>query len=403
MPTFKIKVVTDAGEVVERTVEAEKKFDLYDAAEEKNEMLLSAKEVKEKFDLNEWINFNRTVSIQEVENFTSQLSVVLQSGVPLIGGLQALEEQTQSPKMRKVVAALIQRVNEGESFSKALSHFPNVFSLLYVNMVKAGETAGILGEILQRLSQFIRHDIELTRNIKSALRYPTIVLSVMALAFVGAMVFVVPKFHKLFLSKNMEMPLPTQIMLTTSNFMVENWLVVTFFVLMTFVGLKYFKKTPIGAYQFDMLKLHLPVFSDLVKKSVLSRFVHMLETLMRGGIQIVKALEITQLTVGNLVVSKQIDDIKNRIMEGSSLADAMQKQSHFPKMTVKMVAIGEKSGALENMLLHIGRQYDDEVDTAIARLSSSIEPIITLVMGGFLLILALGILLPIWNMYSVVK
>jgi len=403
MPKYKIKIVTDKGEVVERILEADKKFDLYDLADSRNEMLLSAKEVKEKVKIQERLIFQKKVNTQEVENFTSQLSVVLQSGVPLIGGLQALEEQTQSTKMGKVIKTLVERVNEGESFSKALAHFPNIFSTLYVNMVMAGESAGILGEILDRLAQFIRHDIELSRNIKSAMRYPIIVLSVMTMAFVGAMVFVIPKFHTLFMKKGMEMPLPTQIMLNISDFLVGNWLVTLFAVVMIFLGLKYYFKTPIGAYQLDLIKLHTPVFKTIIKKAVLSRFVHMLETLMRGGIQIVKALEITKLTVGNLVVSKEIENIKKRIMEGSSLADAMKKQSNFPRMTVKMIAIGEKSGALENMLLHIGRQYDDEVDTSIARLSSSIEPIITVVMGGFLMVLALGILLPIWNMYSAVK
>jgi len=403
MPLFDCKLVTDQGQVVQRVMEAESKMHVFERAEARNELVLSVKEHKESFNLNEWLNKRKKVKPEELEHFTSQLAVMLKAGVPLIGCLQALTEQTESPTMERIVKELVEKVNSGSSFSQALASFPRVFGTLYVSMVAAGETAGILDELLERLQSFIRHDMEVSRNIKSAMRYPIIVMVALSLAFTAAITFILPKFTPMFESYGIDLPLPTRILMAVSNFMNHYWLGGLIGLVALFLGLRYYVRTPIGAYQFDYFKLKVPVFKEIVLKSTISRFVHMLETLTRGGIHIIKALQTTSKTVGNLVFTRIIEDVTEKVSEGITLADALGQHKFFPKMTIKMISVAEQSGALEDMLANIAYQFDQEVDTKVKRLSTAIEPMITVVMGLFVVVIALGILLPMWKMYSAFK
>ena len=403
MPKFECKLVTEDGTVVETVLEAESKYELSETVESRNEFLLSVKEQREPFDLRTRINRLRKADPQELENITSQLSTMLRAGVPLIGCLQSLSEQTESENMKIVIQGIIDKVNGGWAFSQALAEYPRVFSGLFVNMVQAGETAGILEEILDRLTSFVRHDIEVTRNIKSSMRYPIIVFSALVLAFTGAIVFIIPKFAKLFESQAIELPLPTRLMIGVSDLFTDHWWMVIIGILALVSVTLYYIRTPIGAYQFDLFLLNVPIFKEINIKATLSRFAHMLETLTKGGIQIIRALETVEKTVGNRVISKIIHEAKDQVAEGISLAKALSKNKYFPKMTLKMISVGEQSGALDEMLAIIAKQYDDIVDAKIKQLSSAIEPVMTVMMGVFVLILALGIFLPMWDMYSIIK
>ncbi len=403
MPEFDYRYVTEEGTVFTSVIDADSKFDVYEVAEKRNEMVLSVKKHKSAFDVTKWINSLRRVSPQELENFTSQLSVMLDSGVPLIGCLEAIQEQSETETMRKIIEEVIERVNEGKSFSQALSSYPRVFNTLYVNMVKVGEITGVLDQILNRLGSFFRNDIEVARNIKSAIRYPMIVLTALLTAFTSAIIFIIPKFSRLFTAQGVELPLPTRVMLNVSHFVVDYWWLVIMGIVGFVSGLLFYIRTSKGAYMFDLFKLNVPVFKEIIVKSTISRFAHILETMTHSGIQIVRALDTTEKTVGNLVISNEIRKARERVEQGVSLSDALSDSKYFPRMTLKMIAVGEQAGALEKMLQNVAQQYDTTVDEKIKRLSASIEPIMTLVMGGFLLMIALGIFLPMWNMYSVVK
>jgi len=403
MPEFSYRYITEEGTVLESVIDANSKFDVYEVAEKRNEMVLSVKIHKQPFDLEKWINSFRRVSLQETENFTSQLSVMLDSGVPLIGCLSAIREQAETETLRKIIDDVISRINEGKSFSQALSTYPRVFNTLYVNMVKVGEVTGVLDQILNRLGSFFRNDIEVVRNIKSAIRYPMIVLSALLLASTSAIIFIIPKFAKLFTAQKVELPLPTRIMLNASHFVVDYWWLVILVIAGIVSGFLFYIRTFKGAYMFDLLKLNIPVFREIVIKSTIARFAHIMETMTRSGIQIVRALDTTEKTVGNLVISKEIQNARKKVEQGVSLSDALADGKYFPQMTLKMIAVGEQAGALEKMLLNIANQYDTAVNEKIKRLSASIEPMMTVIMGGFLLVITLGIFLPMWNMYSVVK
>ncbi len=404
MPDFACRVMSDSGTVEERIITAETKIDVYTMADDRGEMLLSVKEHKQSILKGGAIfKTGKKVKPAEVENFTVQLAIMFRSGIPLIGALEALEEQAETDTMRSVVKDLIKSVSSGKSLSQAMEGYPGVFSILYVNMIRAGESAGVMEQILERLGSFIKHDQEVTRNVKSALRYPMIVTSALSLAFAGAMVFIVPKFSTMFSSKGVALPAPTRIMIVISDFLINYWPIAIGVIVFSIFALKSFVKTEKGRFAMDDFKLHIPVFKDIFLKTNIARFAHMLETLSKGGIQIIRALETVEQTVGNVVIGKEIANARAEVEKGVGLADALSKSKYFPRMTVKMIAVGEKSGALDEMMANVAEQYDNEVDVKIEGLSAAIEPIMTVFMGGMLLFLALGIFLPMWNMYGAIK
>lgn len=404
MPEFICRVMNDSGTIEERVVVAETKMDIYTQADERGEMLLSVKEKKTGvLQGGSLFKARKKVKAAELENFTVQLSIMFRSGIPLIGALEALEEQAETDTMQNVVKSLNRDVSSGKSLSKAMEAFPGIFSLLYVNMVRAGESAGVMEAILTRLGSFIKHDQEVTRNVKSALRYPMIVGFALIAAFSGAVVFIVPKFSTMFEKQGIDLPMPTVVMIALSDFLINFWPLIVGAAFFGIVSLKSFLRTEKGQYAADSLKLKLPIFSEIFQKTTIGRFAHMLETLSRGGIQIIKSLETLEKTVGNLVIGKEIATARAEVEKGVGLAEALSKGSHFPKMTIKMISVGEKSGALDDMMANIAEQYDTEVDAKIKGLSSAIEPLMTVVMGGVLLFLALGIFLPMWNMYGAIK
>ncbi len=404
MTEFVCRIMSDSGVVEERFITAETKMEIYTLADDRGEMLLSVKENKQSIlSGGDIFKKGKKVKPQEVENFTVQLAIMFRSGIPLIGALEALEEQAETDTMRSVVKSLIKGVSAGKSLSQAMEKYPGVFSVLYVNMIRAGESAGVMEQILVRLGSFIKHDQEVTRNVKSALRYPMIVTSALGLAFTGAMIFIVPKFSTMFSSKGIDLPLPTTIMIILSDFLINFWPIVLGGFVFGIVALKSFVKTEKGRYSMDRFKLKVPVFRDIFLKTNIARFAHMLETLSKGGIQIIKALETVEQTVGNVVIGKEIANARAEVEKGVGLAEALSKSKYFPKMTVKMIAVGEKSGALDEMMANVAAQYDQEVDVKIEGLSGAIEPIMTVFMGGMLLFLALGIFLPMWNMYGAIK
>jgi len=404
MPEFKVRIMNDSGSIEERVVTAESKIEIYTQADERNEMLLSVKEHKKSiFSGGDIFKKGKKVKAAEIENFTIQLAIMFRSGIPLIGSLEALEEQAETDTMRGVVKGLIQAVSGGKSLSQAMEAYPGVFSLLYVNMIRAGETAGVMEQILGRLGSFIKHDQEVAHNVKSALRYPMIVGFALTLAFVGAIVFIVPKFSNMFEAQGIDLPVPTRVMIAMSHFLTNYWPIALGTAVAGFVSLKSYLKTEKGIFTADLMKLKTPVFKDIFLKTTIARFAHMLETLSKGGIQIIRSLETVEQTVGNVVIGKEIAKAREEVEKGVGLAVALSKSQYFPKMTVKMIAVGEKSGALDEMMANVAAQYDAEVDNKIEGLSGAIEPIMTVVMGGFLLFIALGIFLPMWNMYGAIK
>jgi len=398
LPKFECKLITEEGIVHYSVIDARSKFEIFEQMETQNEVVLSVKKFKKPFNLEEWSSSLKKINPQELENFTSQLVVMLGAGVPLMGSLESIIEQAESQNMQKIIRDIVSKLERGLTLSQALGDYPKVFSNLYVNMVKVGEATGVLERILDHLSSFIRHDIEVRKKIKSAMRYPIIVFCVLILAFTGAIIFIVPKFADMFGKSGVQLPLPTRMLLGISDFFVHYWWLGIIIVVSIISAYRYIASQAKGLYLIDSMKLRMPIFKDIIIKSSIARFAHILETLNRSGIQIIKALEITEQTLENVVISGGVKDAKVMVEEGIPLAEALGHMSFFPPMTLKMISVGESSGALDKMLLNIARQYDMDVDDKVDGLSAAVEPIMTIVIGVFLLIFALGIFLPMWDM-----
>ncbi|OIO64617.1 MAG: hypothetical protein AUJ47_03835 [Candidatus Marinimicrobia bacterium CG1_02_48_14] len=401
MPEFKVKLSTAEGEIVEQSMSADTKFELYDIAESRNMMVLNVKEIKSSsVDLDSFFQKFQKLKPKELEQFTSQLAAMLRAGITLVDSLETIQEQVDNKNFAAAIAQIILDLNNGSSFSDAMAKFPNFFPEVYRGMVMAGEKAGVMEPILKRLEIYLHTDNQTQARIKSAMRYPTFVFIALTFAFVAVMVFVIPQFAKMFEAQKVELPLPTKIMLGTSSLFAKYWWFTGIIVIGAVIGSKIYFRTPSGKYVSDVLKLHIPVLKLLTKKSLVARFAQLLETLSRSGIQIIESLQIITLTLGNAVVAKEIAEAQKQVLEGASLADALKGSRIFPKMVLKMISVGEKSGAMDEMLSKIAEQYDEELNQTISRLSAMIEPLMTVVMGIFLLMIALGIFLPMWGIYE---
>lgn len=402
MSQFQVKTITEAGKIFESVVNADNTMQIFKQASAKNESILSVKKYKEPFNFARLQNMFYRVKPQELENFTSQLVVMLRAGVPLVESLKTIGQQLESERMEEIVQDVIDKVNGGMIFSKALNQYPRVFNSLYVSMAKVGETTGAMDVVLDHVRSFLHHDIAVKRKVKSAMRYPIIVMGILVIAFVSVITFVIPQFSSMFASANIELPLPTKILIFLSDLFTKYW----FGTLIAIIGitgfLRFYLNKPGGAYQFDMLKLMIPIFKNIVIESSIARFAHILETLSKSGVKIIKALEITQETIENRVISKDIERATEKVSKGIPIAEALSDSKHFPQMTLMMIGAGEKSGALEAMLQNIAEQYDSSVNLKIEGLSAAIEPLLTIVIAVFLLIFAMAVFLPMWSMTDIV-
>lgn len=336
----------------------------------------------------------------EIYDFTRQLAVMLKAGVPIHESLLAIEEQTESEKLKQVITDAAQNISEGKSFSDSLAGHPGVFSLMVVNMVRAGESAGVVDDVLTRLAGFINHDITVRRDIRKAMRYPAIVLTGVFLAAIGAITFVLPQFTGLFARSNVVLPLPTRFLLGLSDFFQSYWHVVFLGIGVTGLALFWYFRTDRGRFALHKFYLNMPIFGKIYHKGALGRFCHVLETLDSSGVPILDALKISASTVGNDVINQEVDRAAEKVAQGRSVAASLGEGSRFPRQMLKMIEVGEAAGSMDVMLREVASLYDAEVDELLGRLTTMIEPVLTVIMGAFILILAMAMFLPMWSMYQ---
>jgi MSHA biogenesis protein MshG len=348
--------------------------------------------------LDQYFSSLQKVSAQELIVFTRQLASVLEAGVPLIDGLDAVSDQIHNHRFQSVVREIKKQIDSGMSFSDAMDHHRDVFSALIVNMIKAGESAGILPQVLDRVSNLLEKDDETTEKLKNATRYPTMVFIVMCGAFVILTVYVIPRFTAFFAAFKGQLPLPTQILIGINTFVQHFWLLALALVAIAVYAFAAVLRTETGRYNWDRLVLSTPVLGALFSKINLSRFSRMLSSMLGAGIPILEALTITSATVDNKVISHVIMDVRNQVAQGKSLAEPMRGSNTFPPIAISMVAIGEKAGTLEKMLDKVADYFDREADYTIRNLVPLLEPLMIFGLGLILLLFALGILLPMWDL-----
>ncbi|MEO0227783.1 MAG: type II secretion system F family protein [candidate division WOR-3 bacterium] len=354
---------------------------------------IKIKEEKKGFSL-----FGMRVSKRALAVFTRQFSTMLNAGLPLLNCLEILGKQTESAGLKRVLADVRADVEGGLSLADALRRQPKVFDNLFVNMVESGETGGALDTILQRLATYLEKSVALQRKIRGAMIYPAIITVVAIGAIAVLLIFVIPIFAKMFEGVGRELPAMTQLVVKMSNFMKVAALPILIGLIALFTIIRRWHKTESGARSMDPLLLKLPVFGDLMRKQAIARFARTLSTLLKSGVPIIDALEITAKSAGNWVIEDAILKARVSIKGGENIADPLSKTAVFPPMVTQMVAIGEASGGLDDMLEKVADFYDAEVDQAVENLTNALEPIIMVFLGGVVGFLVISMYLPIFQL-----
>lgn len=335
--------------------------------------------------------------------FTRQFATMIDAGLPLVQCLEILEQQTENKALAKTVGAVRADVEAGSTYADALSKHPKVFDELYVNLVAAGEVAGILDTILGRLTAYIEKNMKLKKQIKAAMVYPSVVMFVAVAVISVLMIFVIPMFVQMFADLGGELPGPTQFVVSVSAFM-TSWkmLIVVGLLVAVVFTIKAINRTTKGRYAIDSLLLKMPIVGNLMRKVAVSKFTRTLGTLMGAGVPILDGLEIVAKTAGNKVVEKTILETRGAISEGKTLSEPLGKGGVFPPMVTQMISIGETTGALDAMLAKIADFYDDEVDNAVDALTAALEPALMVFLGTAVGFIIVAMYLPIFKMASVV-
>ena len=344
------------------------------------------------------------VNEQAIVIFSRQFATIIKAAVPILEGLKVLAEQAEDAVLKKALLQMIMDVEAGSSLSKAMAKHPNVFSQLYINTVVAGESAGILDKVLYKLSEVMAEEQEQKSNIMAALRYPIMVVISLVVAVIVLSVFVMPQFIKIYGDARMSLPLPTQIMIMASV-LLKNYWYITFPALAALIfGVRWLATgTKQGRFLWDGYKFNIPVFGKVYTKITMLRFVSMLSVLYQSGLPVLHTLDIVGMTIGNVVLTKEIEKIKRDVADGKGISVGILNSKMFPRLVGYMIAVGEKTGQLSTMLDSVYEYYSVEVRAAIKNLTTMIEPLMTAILGSAVAGMALAIFLPLWDLIQVVK
>jgi len=342
------------------------------------------------------------VPIRDVVVFTRQFATMVNSGLPLVQALDILAQQTENKTLSEVTKQVVYDVESGNTLADALGKHPNAFSQLYVNMVAAGEAGGILDTIMLRLATFLEKNDAIIRKVKGAMVYPSVIFSVAIIAVLVLLIFVIPTFQQMFASVNLELPLPTRIVIMMSAFLKGFWWALGLGGVGLFFATRAYYGTENGKLVIDRTLLAFPVLGDLVPKSAVSRFTRTLGTLLASGVSILDGLEITARTAGNRVIHDAVMESRGSIAGGETIAGPLQKSGVFPPMVTSMIAVGEATGGLDEMLSKIADFYDDEVDAAVSTVLSLMEPIMIVFLGVIVGGMIVAMYLPIFDMINAV-
>ena len=403
MPVFAYESRDAGGEKVSGKIEASHRKAATQRLQEKRLAIISLKELSGGAggsDVGALLQKFKRVNEQSLTVFSRQFATMINAGLAMVRCLDILSEQTEDKVLESTLDLVRRDVEAGQTLSAALARHPQVFSTLYISMVKAGEMGGVLDEVLDRLAGFMEKDFALKKKVKSALTYPVVIL-VMALGIVFFLVtYILPTFVELFKGMNLALPLPTRILITVTEAARQPAIVVPTVVLciVTCMGVAKYVQTPVGRKQFDLLKLDIPVFGVLTKKVAISRFCRTLGTLLSSGVPIMQALEIVGKASGNEIIAMTVTKVRESIREGESIASPLGASGLFPPMVTQMVAVGEETGNLDAMLGKVADFYDTEVEYLLASLTSMLEPIMIVGMGGIVGFIVVSVFLPLYQL-----
>ncbi len=401
MPVYEYTAKNAAtGQILKGSFEAGSRDELMGHLRKNRMILVSMREAPREFKL---ALPGSGITTRDVVIFTRQFATMINSGLPLVQSLTILAQQTENQKLKDITRQVVYDVEAGNTLADALGKHPDAFSRLYVNMVAAGEAGGILDTILNRLAAFLEANDKLIRKVKSAMIYPGVILTVAMSAVAILLIFVIPIFQQMFSDAAVELPMPTRIVIGMSAFLQGYWWAMLLGLAVVGFAFKQFRDTSSGRRKVDATLLAMPVLGDVLRKSAVSRFTRTLGTLISSGVSILDGLEITAKTAGNTIIQDAIMDSRASIAGGDTIAAPLEKSGVFPPMVISMIAVGEQTGGLDEMLAKIADFYDDEVDVAVGGLLALMEPVMILVLGVIVGGMIVAMYLPIFNMMQAIQ
>lgn len=403
MPLYAYKAIeTTTGKMVSSTIEGESEHSVAAKLREQSLHVAEIKEAKAGGIGNKSFG-KKKLKPKSIVVFSRQFATMIDAGIPILRCLDILTSQCKDPTLKASLEVITLDVKSGMTLNEAMARHPDVFSRLYINMIKAAELGGILDLILDRLAQFLEYEAEVKGKIKSAMTYPVLVLVFSQVMLFALFTFVLPKFKDIFNGMNVEMPVVTRFLFGIGDFMSAYWWAIILAMFGGFIGLKQWAKTPKGRYQFDFFKLRIPVIGDLALKMSVARFSRTFGTLINSGVPMMRSLEIVGETLGNLVLAKAIDDTRASLREGNKLSVPLTACGLFPTMVTTMIDVGEESGRLPEMLVKVGEFYDQEVEQTVKGLTSLIEPLLIIFLGCVVGFIAISIMVPIFSIVNNIK
>jgi len=400
MPVFEYTARTLKGALVQDKVDLPSRDDVIAHLRKNRMVVVQVRETKSRGSV---FQMGKGIKTRDVVVFTRQFATMINAGLPLVQALDILAQQTDNKRLADVTRAVVYDVESGNTLADALRKHPKAFADLYVNMVAAGEAGGILDTILVRLAEFLEKNDLIIRKVKGAMVYPAVIFSVAGIAVAVLLIFVIPTFQTMFASVNMTLPLPTRIVIGMSDLLTGYWWAMIGVIGLTAFALNRYNKTVTGKLQIDRFLLAFPILGDVLRKSAVSRFTRTLGTLVSSGVSILDGLEITARTAGNMVIHNAVMESRASIAGGETIAQPLAKSKVFPPMVISMIAVGEQTGGLDEMLTKIADFYDDEVDAAVSTLLSLMEPVMIVVLGAVVGGMIVAMYLPIFDMVNAVQ
>lgn len=399
MSTFAYTAVDPSGRSVKGKIDADNQQLVLSKLHEQKYHVLEIREAKKAAQFSGFNKYKK-LKLTTLVVFSRQFATMIDAGISIIKCLDIMECQTKDEVLKPVIGQAMRDVKSGLSLTDAFAKHPNVFTKLYVNMIRAAELGGVLDTVLDRLAGFLETEMEIRTKIKSAMMYPIIVLVFSVLMIAALFLFVLPKFKEIFVSMDVEMPLATRLLFDGSAMFKSYWYVPVGLIIGGTMFIRAMGKRPQGRYQIDMIKLKVPIVGELVQKMAISRFARTFGTLVSSGVPMIRALEIVGETAGNSVICKAVDTARDSVREGQKISAPLEASGMFPTMVTHMIDVGEETGRLSEMLIKVSDFYDKEVDAAVKGLTSMIEPLLIVFMGVVVGFIAVSVMGPIFKLVS---
>jgi len=398
VPTYRYSAMDPSGRTINGTLEADSLELVRAKLADLSYHVLTIRETKSRAGVQEWFTGIQRVRLRDLVMFSRQFATMIDAGLSVVKCLDILQKQTRNPKMKDVIGEVKRDVAGGMSLTEALQKHPRIFTPLYINMIRSAEAGGILDLVLDRLATFLEKEQETRNKIKSAMTYPAVVFCFAVLMLIALLFFVLPKFKGIFDAMGLQLPLTTKLMLNSSDYLRSYWYIALVVMIGSVVAFKLLARTERGKYTLDAAKLRLPVFGDLILKTSVSRFARTFGTLISSGVPVLRALEIVADTAGNRVVAETVGRARSAIKEGEKISTPLFGSKIFPVMVTQMIAVGEETGRLDQMLVKVSNFYDEEVDATLKGLTSLIEPLMIVGLGIIVGFIAVSVISPIYSL-----